>query len=235
MEGVTMSVIDMIRTDVVALHPADPIDAARRRMQEAHLDTLPVTESSGRLVGLLTETDLLSRPTPRRAPRWWNTAFAESEQLAANSVKAFSVTVSDLMRLVPPAIGPDASVEAAAALMRRHALAALPVVADEICVGIVTRRDLLARLSWPGVTAPRPLADTELERAMLDGIERAPWTSRHRVVVEATHGVIRLGGVVASPAERAALVAMARSRPGCSGVDDRLVVLAALRPALTRT
>jgi osmotically-inducible protein OsmY len=69
------------------------------------------------------------------------------------------------------------------------------------------------------------VTDVELERLMHEAIQQELWTSRHRVTVNALRGTIRLTGVVAGPAERSALIAMARTLPGCSGVEDRLVVL----------
>jgi osmotically-inducible protein OsmY len=66
------------------------------------------------------------------------------------------------------------------------------------------------------------VGDDELERMMRREIHHEWWASRYSVTVEAVHGVLRLAGTVASPAERSALVAMARSLRGCAGVEDRL-------------
>jgi osmotically-inducible protein OsmY len=62
---------------------------------------------------------------------------------------------------------------------------------------------------------------------MHEAMQQELWTSRHRVRVDVMHGIVRLTGVVASAAERSALVGMARALPGCVGVENRLVVLSA--------
>jgi CBS domain-containing protein len=129
------------------------------------------------------------------------------------------------MTLAPVTIAPDAPVQAAAALLRRHAIGALPVVADDVCIGVVTRADVLDHLSWPTAALPDTVTDAELEHAMRGGIEQEPWAGTHPVTVEAIRGIIRLTGVVASPVERSAMLAMARSIAGCAGVEDRLIVL----------
>jgi CBS domain-containing protein len=125
----------------------------------------------------------------------------------------------------PIAIGPDGSADEAATLMRQHAIGALPVVANDLYLGLVTRADVLDHLSWPTPRTPGMVTDVDLERSMREAIQQEPWTSTHVVFIEATQGIIQLTGVLSSPMERKALVAMARAVPGCAGVEDRLVVL----------
>jgi CBS domain-containing protein len=220
-----MTVAKIMRKDVVALHADETIEAAWRRMREQQLGALPVIDATDRLVGILTEQDLLGRLAPHRGRRWWQTILAERDQLAADYVKAVGLTVWDLMTAMAVAIGPDASGDEAANLMRQHGIGALPVVADGLYIGLVTRADVLDHLSWPARTRPGMVPDVELERSMREAIQQEPWTSSHVVFVEATQGIIQLTGVLSSPMECKALVAMARAVPGCAGVEDRLVVL----------
>jgi CBS domain-containing protein len=220
-----MTVAKIMRKDVVPLRAEEAIEVAWRHMRDQGLGELPVVDTTGRLVGVLTEHDLLARVAPRRMPRWWTLIFDEKDRLATDYVKAVGLTVGDLMTAPPVAIVPDASVEAAACLMRRYAVGALPVVANEVCLGLVTRADVLDHLAWPTAAASGTMTDVELECLMQQGIQQELWTSLHRVRVEAKDGTIRLTGVVASPAERSALMAMARTLPGCAGVNDRLLVV----------
>jgi acetoin utilization protein AcuB len=167
---IEMTVREIIRRDVAALHPDDTVDAARRRMRDAGIDTLPVTETSGALVGLLSENHLLSRAMPRRRP-WWDAAVAGTGAPAAEYLRDITNTVAELMIRIPPAIAPDVSMEGAAALMRCHALSVVPVVEHDVLLGVITRPDVLAKLS----AAPRP----------------AP--SPARVAVEARSGIRAIG------------------------------------------
>jgi hypothetical protein len=98
------------------------------------------------------------------------------------------------------------------------------VVVKDLCVGLVTRADVLDHLSWPAAAVPGTVSDVALECLMQERLQQELWTSRHGVTVGAAHAVIRLTGIVACSAERSALVAMARSIPGCAGVEDRLLV-----------
>jgi CBS domain-containing protein len=221
-----MNVRKIVRDDVTALRAVEAIEIAWRRMREHRLDVLPVSDTTGHFVGLLTERDLLARLAPRRAPCRWSFISGATDQPAADYIKAVGRTVGEIMTESRVTIGPDASIAKASVLMRQYRMSALPVVdEDETCIGIVTRADVLDHLAWPAPARPGTVGDTELERSMREEIDREAWAMRHPLTVEAFHGVIRLTGVVASPVERSALLTMARSLAGCAGVEDRLVVL----------
>jgi CBS domain-containing protein len=220
-----MTIAKIMRTDVVALGAEERIETAWRQMRDHRLAALPVADTTGRLVGVLTEQALLRRLTPRRTPPWWEQILPEKDRLASEYLKSVGLTVADLMTRAPLSIVPDASVEAAAGLMRRHEIDVLPVVASDVCVGLVTRPDILDHLSWPTTAAPGAVTDVELERVMQETLDQEPWSPRQRVTAEAAQGVIRLTGILTSPVERSAVVAMARAVPGCAGVEDRLRVV----------
>jgi CBS domain-containing protein len=224
-----MTVAELVRKDVAMLHEGDTIDAAWQMMRKQQLAELPVTDPAGHLVGVLTEHDLLVRLAPRRPVRWWTTVFRDRDDLAADYVRAVGSSVADVMRAAPVAIVPDASIETAASLMSRHALGSLPVVTDQACIGIVTRTDVLDHLAWPVAAVPEPVPDAEIERLMDEAILQELWASRHMVTVKSVQGTIQLTGIVRTPRERSALLAMAHAVPGCAGVENRLVVVAGLR------
>jgi CBS domain-containing protein len=219
-----MNVDKVMRKDVVALRPEEPIASAWRQMRDQRIDALPVTDPAGHLLGVLTERDLLARLTPRRTSCWWSIVLGTTDRLAADYVKAVGLTVGQVMTPVPVTVAPDASITEAAVLLRGSGRGVLPVVADDVCVGVVIRADVLDHLSWPAPAGPGTVEDAELEHSMREGIEKESWASRHPITVEALHGVIRLTGVVATPVERSALLAMGRSLDGCAGVEDRLIV-----------
>jgi len=220
-----MRVEKIMREDVLGLGVDESMHVAWRRMRDQRIDVLHVTDPAGHLVGQLTEEDLLARLAPRRSPRWWATMWGATDQLAADYVKAVGLTVGDIMTMTPlVTIAPDATIQDAAALMRQHDVRTLPVVSADVCIGIVTRADVLDHLAWPTAPLPGAIGDADLQRTMRESIEREVWASGHPVTVEALNGIIKLTGVVSSPVERSGLLAMARSLAGAAGVDDRLIV-----------
>jgi predicted transcriptional regulator len=73
-----MKVEKIVRQDVLALRAEEAIDVAWRRMRDQRVDALHVTDSTGRLLGMLTAQDLLTRLAPRgrlaggrRSPARW--------------------------------------------------------------------------------------------------------------------------------------------------------------------
>lgn len=56
----SMFVRDVMTVNVKSVHPDTPISQAARLMRDEHLGCLPVTEADGRLVGIVTDKDMLS-------------------------------------------------------------------------------------------------------------------------------------------------------------------------------
>jgi osmotically-inducible protein OsmY len=90
-------------------------------------------------------------------------------------------------------------------------------------VGIITRTGLLAMVDG---TEPHPgqATDAQLVAAMKQRLRQESWVTNPGLVwVEATGGVLFLAGLVESAEEHAALGLMARTIPGCTGVENETV------------
>lgn len=107
------------------------VHEAMEAMQKGNFGRLLVTRGD-RLVGIVTELDLM-RISPSAA-----TTLSIWEQ---NALLA-KMRVKDVMTTDPVTIGPDATVEEAALLMRDLHISGLPVVENDKVIGIVTERDL---------------------------------------------------------------------------------------------
>ena len=221
-EGMTRA-CEVMRRDVVSVSADAPIDKGVRLMLDQRLGAVPVVDTNGRLVGLLTEDDLLARRMPRRSPRWWEVVLQDAETLAGEYRKAFGMSVGEVMTPMRVSVSPDASLEEVAAVMRAHGVRSVPVLAHDQLVGVVSSAEVIEGLANRSETGGVMASDVELEQEMRRRMQPEPWLSTRNILVRAEGGVVSLHGLVDSEAERSALAAMARAIPGCRGVDVHLL------------
>jgi CBS domain-containing protein len=223
-----MKVENIMTRDVIAVRPSASIEQAAKLLVDHGISGLPVVDETGTLVGILSEGDLIVRQKPRTELRWWEVFFADAERLARDYQKATGTTVAEVMTRSVTCVRPEASLEAAAALIHEHNIRRLPVVDAGELVGIVSRADLikaLARVS-AGTTVAR--SDAQLVHEMQGRMDAEAWLSNHNILIEATDGVLSLWGMVESEAEKSALETMARAIPGSKGVESHLLIRQAL-------
>lgn len=123
----TVRVSDVMTRNVVAVQESTPIDVARTTLLSRGFFALPVRDDRGRLVGIVTEADLLP-PDPRDGR-----------------------TVGDVMTTDVISVPRHLAASVASHRMVTYGFRALPVVEGydtDLLVGIVTRRDLLGELQW---------------------------------------------------------------------------------------
>src|SRR6185436_8820793 len=141
-----MTIEDVMTRDLITVTPAMPIHQAARLMVEHGVSGLPVVDD-GRLVGIISEGDLILRQTRREQRPWWRSFFDDGEQLAREYQKAVGITVGEVMTRTVVSISPVWGIETSAAIMQNRRIRRLPVVHDGRLVGIVTRADLIKALA----------------------------------------------------------------------------------------
>jgi CBS domain-containing protein len=129
---------------VVGVKPRDSIGQARELMERHRFNQLPVVVD-GRLVGIVTDRDLRDA-----FPSVFETAGDESRRGAADPD---AITVEEVMTSNVLTLGPGASVEEAAGMMRRERIGAIPIVDRHRVIGMLTRSDVLD--AFLAVTEPR--------------------------------------------------------------------------------
>jgi CBS domain-containing protein len=113
-------------------------------MVAGRIGGLPVLQR-GRLVGIITQGDLVARLGPRPHLSWWR-VLIDHERLARECQKARGTTVGEVMSRPAIFVAPHDSVEAAGRLLREHRIGRLPVMDQGSLVGIVTHSALLRAL-----------------------------------------------------------------------------------------
>ncbi len=143
------TVADIMERDPITVGRDDDVESVIRVLREHELPGVPVVNGSGKLVGIITENDLILRDEqadlhlPHHLDIMGGVIYLESmKHFEERITKAFASTGEDMMTADPITVTPDAPVEEAANLIAKHKHNRLPVVDDDgRLVGVVTRLD----------------------------------------------------------------------------------------------
>ncbi|MFG2516029.1 CBS domain-containing protein [Streptomyces sp. NPDC048584] len=140
MNGSPYTVGDVMTRAVVAVGRDTPFKDVVRLIQEWKVSALPVLEGEGRVVGVVSEADLLPKEEFRDSDPDRLTQLRRLSDLA----RAGALTAGELMSSPAVTVHADATVAQAARVMARLRLKRLPVVDGEgLLRGVVSRVDLL--------------------------------------------------------------------------------------------
>jgi CBS domain-containing protein len=143
---------DVMTTEVVTINPEDSIEALARLLERRNIGGVPVVEAGGRLVGVITQTDLVKRSRDLELPPAINILdlhmFLETPSgFKRRLEKMLGDTVREVMTPEPITIPPDMPVKEIAKLMDREKVHTLPVMDRGKLVGIVGKMDLIRGLA----------------------------------------------------------------------------------------
>lgn len=219
-----MKAKDLMTTKVVAVGSQMPVNAVAALLLERHISAVPVIDDDRRVLGIVSEGDLMRRSEMGRRRSWWLASFGETEGLAREFAKTHGQRVKDVMTQDVVTVTEETSASEIAELLERKGIKRVPVVRDGRLVGIVSRADLLRGLAVRGLKPMIPVApDDEAIRAqLLSLLGREPWAETHSLSIVVDHGVVHLWGPVRSEEERKALRVAAETIPGVRGVEDHL-------------
>lgn len=191
-----MLVRDVMTTEVVTVEPGTSVKTATELLDQHAVTSLPVVDDHGRLVGVLSEADVLRESLlPDRRRHLISTPV---------SGRTVPLRVRDVMSTLPMSIDVGADLAEAAELLVDTQVKSLPVVEHDRLVGVVSRRDVVALLARRD-----PLIEAEV-----DDLLRA---ADVECLVEVVDGVVRLDGPSDEHSREIARV-LAGTVPGVVGV-----------------
>lgn len=184
-----MKIGDVMTRDVISVTPETPLRQLAEVLNEHRISGVPVVDSAGTCIGVVSEADLLakqvSRPPTRRSPFEW--IFGEHHDPEEARRRA-AVTAVQAMSSPAVTIDVDRPLREAAALMVDRNVNRLPVVSAGKLVGVITRADL--------VRAYLRL-DEEIADAVGDEVLRhTMWLDPNDFEVDVHDGVVRIAGSV---------------------------------------
>lgn len=187
---------DIMSKPVVTTTPDTTVKHAADVLAAHRFTALPVVDAGNRLIGIVTEVDLVRNRFPRDA-RYRN-LFEDDRRLLADSS-----TVDTVMSAPVHAMPRNADVVDVAKIMVERHLRVVPIVDDHRVVGIITRGDLVRLLARPD---EQIAADVRHKLARCSGPTR--WT------VRVHDGEVVIGDEYADETERHVAIVLAESVPG---------------------
>jgi CBS domain-containing protein len=222
-----VNVSDAMTPQVISVTPTATILDAARLMLENHVSGLPVIDGHGKLVGMVSEKDLLRRPeigTERQRSPWLD-AFLGPAEAAAAYVQSHGMKIGEVMTTLVVSIGREATLDEAVQLMETHDVKRLPVVDQGRVIGIISRADLLrALVGVLSSLSPSSQEDAAMRERILQDIGKQSWSAGALVDVVVRNGVAVLWGSISDMAQREALKVLVESTSGVNTVEDHLIL-----------
>ena len=207
------TVADVMTKEPVTVGPVTSFKACVDLMRIHDVSAIPVVITGDRLVGIVSESDLLAREARR-------TVDARRTR-TAGKVKA--LTAAGLMTADVVTTTASAPLAAAASLMFQHRVKVLPVVdSDHRLVGMISRAQVLKVFLR---------SDESIRREIARDLVDIPKLDRARVDVEVLNGVVHLRGVVETVGLSDLMRRLAVGTPGVVGVVSHLTLAGELAVA----
>ncbi|TWB93153.1 BON domain-containing protein [Bradyrhizobium macuxiense] len=199
------------------------LDAATLMMNH-HISGLPVVDSRGKLLGIVSESDFLRRTeigTQRRRPRWLQ-FFMGPGWAAEEFLHERGRRVGAVMSVDPVTVTEQTPLQDLVGLMEKKRIKRVPVMRDGHLVGIVTHADLLRAVAAIAHEIPDPTADDQhIHDRIVRSLEAPDWRPLG-LQVSVRNGIVHLRGIITDERARQAAIAAAENVFGVKGVHDHL-------------
>lgn len=213
--------------NVITVTPETAIADAAAMMLKHHISGLPVVDTAGHLVGIVSEGDFLRRfeiGTQRKRPNWLQFFLGPGRE-ASEFVHERGRKVGEVMTCDPIKVAEDTPLDELVQTMERHGIKRLPVMRDDQLVGIVTRANLLRAVADMAREVPDPTADDDHIR---ERVTRALMATGWRPVglqVTVRDGIVHLHGIIIDERSRQATIVAAENVAGVRQVHDHLCLV----------
>lgn len=221
-----MQAVDVMTPNVITVGPQADVKEIARLLLDNHISALPVVDDNGKVLGIVSEGDLMRRVengTGRRKSWWLKSIFVGAGD-AGDYVKSHGRLAREIMTPDPITVTEDEPLNRIARLLEKHHIKRVPVVRDGRLVGIVSRANLLRGFSAtaPDTETAVTADDREIRDAILKEVDdnTGVWVDRINVIV--TDGVVQLWGLVESQEEKMAVQVAAENTPGVKKIENNL-------------
>lgn len=212
---------DLMTRDPVTIPPETPLALVARTLGERGFSGAPVADAAGKLLGMVTEGDLIRRiAAPEDVPRsWLRDFFTPAARQAARYARTHGQTAGDVMTTSLVTAEEDTPIETIAKAMEERGIRRVPVVREGRLVGIVSRADLIRALMVPDESLAADAPDERIRRAVVAAMREQPWVDAFFVFPDVKDGVVSFHGYCRNEEVKRGLRVLAEQIPGVKGVQ----------------
>jgi CBS domain-containing protein len=227
-----MRAMDVMTTNVITVEPNTSVQELATLLSERGISGVPVVDSDNRLVGVVTEGDLLHRAETgterriqRRRSRWLDT-FVSDQEAARDYVKAHGRVVREIMTRDVISISDTTELADIATLLETKRIKRVPVLRDGKLVGIVSRANLVRALAMTK-SEPTIEADSDdhtIRQKLITELTGQEWVHMWAADIIVRDRVVHLWfSDDRSEEERQAVRVAAENIPGVRQVQEHIV------------
>ena len=221
-----MKARDIMVSPVITVGENDTIQDVAKRLVANRISAVPVVDHTGKVVGIISEADLLHRREAgtERPASWWLSVISGERALAEQYVKSHAKKAKDVMTKDVKTAGADTPLSEIADILEESNIKRVLIVnSGNDLVGIVSRANIVQALASARPILEISASDAMIRDRLITELKKHSWSRLYKLNVTVTNGVVDLWGVAESELERQAIRVAAEAIPGVAAVNDHLI------------
>jgi CBS domain-containing protein len=142
---------DIMTKEVITVKPETTLEELARLLMKRQISGAPVIDDNGKIIGIVTENDLISKNSRLHIPtilRLFDAYIPLGTSKMESDIKRMAAsTVEDICTKEIITVDEEAAVEYIATIMTEKRIHILPVVREGKLVGIIGKKDLIKGIS----------------------------------------------------------------------------------------
>ncbi len=223
-----MKAHEAMTKDVITVGPSTTVREIAALLVKHRISAVPVVSSEGRVLGIVSQTDLghRSETDTEKRRKWWLEVFADSDAKAREFIKSHGIVARDVMTRFVVSVSKETPLSEVAEILDTHRIRQVPVIQDGNLVGMISRTDLVRKLAEATITASTARPENGvLQKAIWARIKQELWLQAALVNITVKDGVVELWGAVGSDDQRRALRVLVEGIEGVQRVEDNVGLL----------
>lgn len=219
-----MQAIDIMTPRVVSVGPDAEVREIAQLMLNHRISAVPVVDDAHRVIGIVSEGDLMRRVKDESGQRdsWWLSLFSGGKD-AGDYVKSHGRKAHEVMTPNPMTVEENTPLHTIARMLEKHHIKRVPVLRNDKLVGIVSRANLLQGIANAAVAPTQsPTDDRQIREAILNEVENNTGVQVEGISVIVDGGAVEVWGLVESLEQKQAVTVAAENVPGVTQVENHL-------------